>query len=47
MKQECVMSEALPDFPGPRGRVVVPIARDVLEGELGLAHRRRPPIVAD
>jgi hypothetical protein len=25
---------ALPDFPGPRGRVVVPVARDFLEGEL-------------
>jgi len=32
---------ALADFPGPRGRVVVPVAGDFLEGELGLAHRRK------
>jgi hypothetical protein len=29
---------ALPDFSGPRGRVVVPVTGDVLEGELGIAH---------
>ena len=32
---------ALPDFSGPRGRVVVPVAGDVLEGEFGIAHRRK------
>jgi hypothetical protein len=32
---------ALPDLSGPRGRVVVPVARDFLEGELGLAHGRK------
>jgi hypothetical protein len=28
----------LTDLSGPRGRVVVPVARDVLEGEFGIAH---------